>query len=43
MEHEKERTMIDVKGLNQNQKDAVLADDRYLRIIAGAGSGKTMF
>ncbi len=33
--------MIDVTGLNNNQKDAVLADDRYLRIIAGAGSGKT--
>ena len=33
--------MIDVSMLNRNQKDAVLSDDKYLRIIAGAGSGKT--
>ena len=33
--------MIDVQGLNDNQKEAVLANDRYLRIVAGAGSGKT--
>ena len=33
--------MIDLSILNENQKDAVLSDDRYLRIIAGAGSGKT--
>ncbi len=28
-------------GLNQHQKEAVLAQEQYLRIIAGAGSGKT--
>lgn len=28
-------------GLNPNQKEAVLSTDRYLRVIAGAGSGKT--
>lgn len=28
-------------GLNQEQKEAVLAQEKYLRIIAGAGSGKT--
>lgn len=33
--------MIDTSILNENQKDAVLSDDKYLRIIAGAGSGKT--
>lgn len=33
--------MIDTSFLNKNQKEAVLADARYLRIIAGAGSGKT--
>lgn len=33
--------MIDTSTLNQNQKEAVLSDDKYLRIIAGAGSGKT--
>ena len=33
--------MIDVSMLNENQKEAVLADDKYLRIVAGAGSGKT--
>ena len=34
-------TMIDTTLLNENQKEAVLSDDKYLRIIAGAGSGKT--
>ena len=33
--------MIDTSLLNPQQKEAVLADDQYLRIIAGAGSGKT--
>jgi DNA helicase-2/ATP-dependent DNA helicase PcrA len=33
--------MIDTAKLNKNQKEAVLSDDKYLRIIAGAGSGKT--
>ncbi len=28
-------------NLNENQKEAVLCTDRHLRIIAGAGSGKT--
>lgn len=32
-------SMID--GLNEHQKEAVLATEQYLRIIAGAGSGKT--
>ena len=35
------RYKMDINQLNENQKEAVLADDRYLRIIAGAGSGKT--
>jgi DNA helicase-2/ATP-dependent DNA helicase PcrA len=38
---EAENKMIDTSILNKNQKDAVLSDDKYLRIIAGAGSGKT--
>ncbi|MCR4950045.1 MAG: UvrD-helicase domain-containing protein [Solobacterium sp.] len=33
--------MIDVSQLNENQKEAVLSDQDYLRVIAGAGSGKT--
>ena len=33
--------MIDTGLLNENQKKAVLSDSRYLRIVAGAGSGKT--
>lgn len=33
--------MIDLTPLNKNQKEAVTAPDRYLRIVAGAGSGKT--
>lgn len=33
--------MIDISTLNKNQKEAVLSDDQYMRVIAGAGSGKT--
>ncbi len=33
--------MIDISVLNEDQKEAVLSDDKYLRIVAGAGSGKT--
>lgn len=33
--------MIDLTLLNPNQKEAVLSDEPHLRIIAGAGSGKT--
>ena len=33
--------MIDISTLNENQKESVLCDDPYLRIVAGAGSGKT--
>ena len=33
--------MIDISTLNRNQKESVLCDDKYLRIVAGAGSGKT--
>ena len=33
--------MIDVSLLNENQKEAVLSDSKYIRVIAGAGSGKT--
>ena len=33
--------MIDVSFLNDNQKEAVLAEDKYIRVVAGAGSGKT--
>ena len=33
--------MIDISSLNENQKEAVLSEDKYIRVIAGAGSGKT--
>lgn len=33
--------MINLDTLNPQQKEAVLASDKYIRIIAGAGSGKT--
>ena len=33
--------MIDVSALNKEQKEAVLSEYKYLRIVAGAGSGKT--
>lgn len=33
--------MININELNENQKEAVLSNDKYLRIVAGAGSGKT--
>lgn len=33
--------MVNISDLNVNQKEAVLTNDRYVRIIAGAGSGKT--
>lgn len=32
---------MNFENLNMNQKEAVLTDARYVRIIAGAGSGKT--
>ncbi len=33
--------MIDINQLNENQKKAVLSESKYIRVIAGAGSGKT--
>lgn len=33
--------MLDIESLNPQQKEAVLDRHQYLRIIAGAGSGKT--
>lgn len=33
--------MVQIQDLNQNQREAVLDDSKYLRIVAGAGSGKT--
>ena len=33
--------MINLNELNKEQKEAVLSDAKHLRIIAGAGSGKT--
>ena len=33
--------MIDLRLLNDEQKKAVLTEDKYIRIVAGAGSGKT--
>lgn len=32
---------VDLQGLNPNQKEAVLSNNKYIRVIAGAGSGKT--
>jgi len=34
-------TVLDIQSLNLQQKEAVLDEHQYLRIIAGAGSGKT--
>ncbi len=36
-----EKAMVVFKDLNENQKKAVVDDSDHLRIIAGAGSGKT--
>ena len=36
-----EYAMIDVSSLNEDQKKAVLDDHKYIRVVAGAGSGKT--
>ena len=33
--------MIDTGLLNKEQREAVLAEDKYIRVVAGAGSGKT--
>ena len=33
--------MVSIEMLNENQKKAVLTSSQYVRIIAGAGSGKT--
>ncbi len=33
--------MVNISDLNDNQRHAVLTDAKYVRIIAGAGSGKT--
>ena len=33
--------VMNFENLNANQKEAVLTDSQYVRIIAGAGSGKT--
>lgn len=33
--------MLDISTLNKNQKDAVTSTSKYIRVIAGAGSGKT--
>lgn len=32
---------MNTESLNENQKKAVLSNAKHLRIIAGAGSGKT--
>ena len=32
---------ININSLNKNQRQAVISDNKYIRIIAGAGSGKT--
>lgn len=39
--HAEKESMIDIESLNTNQKEAVLSEEPYLRIVAGAGSGKT--
>lgn len=33
--------MVEYNSLNDRQKEAVLAKDKHIRVIAGAGSGKT--
>ena len=33
--------MIDLTMLNDKQKEAVTSSSKYIRVIAGAGSGKT--
>ena len=33
--------MVSYSSLNDKQKEAVIDDSKHLRIIAGAGSGKT--
>ena len=33
--------MIKFSSLNENQKEAVIASEDHIRVIAGAGSGKT--
>nr|WP_222150672.1 MULTISPECIES: UvrD-helicase domain-containing protein [Terrabacteria group] len=37
----KRSSVLDIQSLNSQQKTAVLDEHQYLRIIAGAGSGKT--
>ena len=41
IEKQRWRTMVSIEMLNENQKKAVLTSSQYVRIIAGAGSGKT--
>jgi DNA helicase II / ATP-dependent DNA helicase PcrA len=40
-EQQKERILSHPKPLSPNQRQAVLSDKRHIRIIAGAGAGKT--
>ena len=40
-EQQRERILSHPKPLSPNQRRAVLSDKRHIRIIAGAGAGKT--
>ncbi|MGV8128115.1 MAG: UvrD-helicase domain-containing protein [Methanothrix sp.] len=40
-EQQRERILSNPKPLSPNQRRAVLSDKRHIRIIAGAGAGKT--